>query len=176
MVFVDTGAWFASLIPTDPDHASAVAWLTTNSSPLLTTDYVIDETLTLLRARGERKRALLLGERFFRFELSEIQKITDTDLKLAWKTFERFADKDWSFTDCTSKVVIEQLGITEAFAFDQHFKQFGTVQIVPYGNGDNSRDQTQRAITRTGLKSSSRRFDLALLARQCRARNVCSNI
>ena len=80
MIFVDTGAWFASLIPSDPDHLSAVAWLTANSSSLVTTDYVIDETLTLLRARGERKRALLLGEGFFRSGLSEIHKITDADL------------------------------------------------------------------------------------------------
>jgi hypothetical protein len=39
MIFVDTG--FAALIPTDPDHASAAAWLAANSSPLITTDYVI---------------------------------------------------------------------------------------------------------------------------------------
>ena len=54
MIFVDTGAWFASVIPTDPDHAAARDWLAANTAPLLTTDYVIDETLTLLRARGER--------------------------------------------------------------------------------------------------------------------------
>jgi len=131
MIFVDTGAWYASLVPSDPDHLSAVAWLAANSSPLLTTDYVIDETLTLLRARGERKRALLIGDRFFRAGLTEIHKITEMDLTLAWETFERFADKDWSFTDCTSKVVIEQLGVTQAFAFDHHFKQFGVVQVVP---------------------------------------------
>ena len=131
MIFVDTGAWFASLIPTDPDHARATAWLAENSSPLLTTDYVIDETLTLLRARGERTRALLLGAKFFRDGLAEIHKITEPDLALAWETFERFADKDWSFTDCTSKVVMEQLGITQAFALDHHFKQFSTVRVVP---------------------------------------------
>ena len=131
MIFVDTGAWFASLVPTDPDHPSASAWLAENNSPLLTTDYVIDETLTLLRARGERTRALLLGARFFRDGLAEIHKITKMDLELAWETFERFADKDWSFTDCTSKVVMDQLGITQAFAFDHHFKQFSTVQVVP---------------------------------------------
>jgi uncharacterized protein len=45
--------------------------------------------------------------------------------------FKTFADKDWSFTDCTSKIVIEQLGIAQAFAFDHNFEQFGTVQIVP---------------------------------------------
>ena len=131
MIFVDTGAWYASLVPTDPDHRRAAQWLAANHSPLLTTDYVIDETLTLLRVRGERKRALLLGARFFRHELAEIHKITNADLTLAWKTFEQFDDKGWSFTDCTSKVVMEQLGITTAFAFDHHFQQFGTIQVVP---------------------------------------------
>ena len=94
-------------------------------------DYVIDETLTLLRVRGERKRALLLGARLFQHDLAEIHKITTADLTLAWKTFEEFDDKDWSFTDCTSKVVMEQLSIKVAFAFDHHFHQFGTIQVVP---------------------------------------------
>ena len=131
MIFVDTGAWYASLVPTDPDHSTAAQWLATNHSPLLTTDYVIDETLTLLRVRGERKRALLLGARFFRDDLAEIHKITTADLTLAWNTFEQFDDKGWSFTDCTSKIVMEQLGIRVAFAFDHHFHQFGTIQVVP---------------------------------------------
>ncbi len=131
MIFVDTGAWYASLVPTDPDHVRAAQWLASNHSPLLTTDYVIDETLTLLRARGERRRALILGAKFFRHELAEVHKITASDLALAWKTFEQFDDKDWSFTDCTSKVVMEHLDIKIAFAFDHHFHQFGTIQVVP---------------------------------------------
>jgi len=131
MIFVDTGAWYASLVPTDPDHEKAVQWLAQNHSTLLTTDYVIDETLTLLRARGERKRALALGAKFFHHDLAEIHKITTTDLVLAWKIFEEFEDKNWSFTDCTSKVVMEQLNIEVAFAFDHHFRQFGRIQVVP---------------------------------------------
>ena len=131
MIFVDTGAWYASLVPTDPHYAKAVQWLAANHSPLLTTDYVVDETLTLLRMRGERKRALLLGARFFHNSLAEIHKATAADLNLAWETFEKFSDKNWSFTDCTSKVVMEQLEIEIAFAFDHHFHQFGTVQVVP---------------------------------------------
>jgi predicted nucleic acid-binding protein len=46
VIFVDTGAWFASIIPTDADHAAAARWLSQNNEPLLTTDYVVDETLT----------------------------------------------------------------------------------------------------------------------------------
>jgi len=45
--------------------------------------------------------------------------------------FRDYADKRWSFTDCTSKVVMERLGIRTAFAFDHHFKQFGDVKVVP---------------------------------------------
>ena len=131
MIFVDTGAWYASLVPTDPDHAKAVQWLAANHSPLLTTDYVIDEALTLLRVRGERTRALFLGAKLFQDAYGEIHKITIADLTLAWQTFEQFDDKNWSFTDCTSKVVMEQLRIDVAFAFDHHFHQFGTIQVVP---------------------------------------------
>jgi uncharacterized protein len=131
MIFVDTGAWYASLVPSDPDHERAMKWLAANDSPLLTTDYIVDETLTLLRARGEKKRALQLGEKFFGDGLAEIHKITAADLSLAWETFQQFDDKSWSFTDCTSRVVMAQLGVTMAFAFDHHFKQFGTIQVVP---------------------------------------------
>lgn len=131
MIFVDTGAWYASLVPTDSNHARAVQWLAANHSPLLTTDYIIDETLTLLRVRGEKKRAQMLGERFFQNRLADIHKISTSDLMLAWNIFKQFDDKDWSFTDCTSKVVMKQLSIKVAFSFDHHFHQFGTVQIVP---------------------------------------------
>ena len=40
MIFVDSGAWYSSLIPTDPDHAAALAWLAQNTEALLTTDYI----------------------------------------------------------------------------------------------------------------------------------------
>jgi predicted nucleic acid-binding protein len=131
MIFVDTGAWFAAAVPTDPDHAAASQWLAGNNEPLLTTDYVVDETLTLLRVRGERTRALLLGKGFFGGRLAEIHRLDESEIALAWEIFRRFDDKGWSFTDCTSRVVIERLGIQQAFAFDNHFRQFGIMQVVP---------------------------------------------
>lgn len=42
-----------------------------------------------------------------------------------------FHDKRWSFTDCTSKVVMEEVGCRTAIAFDEHFRQFGTVAVEP---------------------------------------------
>jgi hypothetical protein len=53
------------------------------------------------------------------------------DADEAWATFAQYEDKNWSFTDCSSKVVMDQMTIAQAFAFDQHFRQFGTVNMAP---------------------------------------------
>ena len=123
--FVDTGAWFAAVVPWDANHAAAATWFERNERPLITTDYVVDETLTLLRSRGEGQRAITLGERFFGGQLATVHLLSSDQIAAAWQIFRRFHDKPWSFTDCTSKVVMERLGITTAFAFDRHFAQFG---------------------------------------------------
>lgn len=131
MIFADTGGWFATAVPDDINHAAARRWLTQNQQPLLTTDYVVDETLTLLRSRGQNVVALTMGQHFFDGALATIYHLTEDDIRQTWEVFSRFADKEWSFTDCASKVVIEKFGLSQAFAFDQHFRQFGTVAVVP---------------------------------------------
>jgi predicted nucleic acid-binding protein len=62
MIFVDTGAWFAASVPADIDHSAAARFLADNTESLLTTDFVVDEVLTLLRARGEAAKALAVGK------------------------------------------------------------------------------------------------------------------
>ncbi len=131
MIFVDTSAWYASVMPSDPNHVAAAGWLKANQEPLLTTDFVIDETLTLLKSRGHFRRALAVGSELFQGRRTTVRYLTEAEIQAAWQVFQRFADKDWSFTDCSSKVIIEQLSLTTAFAFDQHFRQFGSVIVVP---------------------------------------------
>src|SRR5207248_2806056 len=131
LVFVDTSGWFASLVPSDPDHASAQAWLRANQKPLFTTDYILDESLTLLRARGQFRRAEAFGESLLNGELATLRFLTEEDIREAWRVFTQFHDKEWSFTDCTSRVVMDRLQIPSAFAFDRHFSQFGNVLVIP---------------------------------------------
>lgn len=131
MIFVDAGALFAYAVSDDEHHAQARKWVRQNRVPLITTDYIIDETLTLLRARGQSARAIQLGELLFSGRLATLHYLTEEQILAAWQVYRNYNDKEWSFTDCTSKVIIEELGLTYAFAFDQHFKQFGTVVIVP---------------------------------------------
>lgn len=131
MIFTDTGGWFSLTVPVDPQHPAAAQWFASNRQPLFTTDFVVDETLTLLKARGQNARAITIGRQFFSGSLATVYYLTEEDIQAAWQVFTRYADKEWSFTDCTSKVVMEKMGITEAFAFDHHFRQFGTVTLVP---------------------------------------------
>ena len=131
MIFVNAGGWIARFYIADQHHAAARQWFQQNKQPLLTTDYIVDEALTLLKARGESRRALQLGEHFFAGGLTRIHYLTWEEIQGAWELFRTYTDKEWSFTDCTSKVVMERLGITHAFSFDHHFRQFGTIVIVP---------------------------------------------
>lgn len=131
MTFADSSGWFALYVPTDPHHLDAARWKKARRRPLITTDYVIDETLTLMRARGEYAVALDFGDDVFNARLGEVHYLTPAEIAAAWDVFRRYADKEWSFTDCTCKVVIEAAGVPEAFTFDHHFRQFGTVAVVP---------------------------------------------
>jgi uncharacterized protein len=93
MIFVDTGAWFASVVPSDSDHRVASSWMRQNTQPLLTTDYVLDETLTLLRMRGEVQRAIVLGEAFFSGTLATLYYLTEEESNRHGKYFVSFQTK-----------------------------------------------------------------------------------
>jgi hypothetical protein len=131
MTFVDTGAWAAFYRPEDPYHERAADWLTANSDLLITTDYVVDELLTLLKSRYSVKAALQAGEALWSEGNSTVVYLGAPDIRDAWRIFQRYTDKGWSFTDCTSYAVMRRLGIPRAFAFDHHFDQMPGIRRVP---------------------------------------------
>jgi predicted nucleic acid-binding protein len=127
MVFVDTSAWFAYFLPVDPKHQPVRRCFASLTEPIATTDYCIDETLTLLSVRGEIQRALAAGRAFFHQDIAKVQFLAADQIQRAWILFQRRAASGWSFTDCTSKIVIDDLAIKTAVALDQHFRQFAVV-------------------------------------------------
>jgi len=48
----------------------------------------------------------------------------------AWTIFERYADQDFSFNDCTSFAVMQELRLSHAFTGDHHFATMGFL-VVP---------------------------------------------
>ena len=130
MIFVDRGAWFARLVPDDPDHNRVTAWFATNSELLVTSDYCVDETLRLIAARKRPMLAIEAGRELFDESLGQLHFLTSQQIHRAWILFQQRAASGWSFTDCTSKILIDDLKVKAAVTLDQHFHQF-SVAVVP---------------------------------------------
>lgn len=131
MTFVDTGAWVALFVEADSRHMVAQAWIDANLDRLITSDYVVDEVLTLIKVRFRTQSALQAGQALFGERLSALTYLTEDDIARAWALFRSHRDKGWSFTDCTSLALMQRLRISTAFAFDQHFSQMRGIRRVP---------------------------------------------
>ena len=132
-LFADTAGWMACADAGDPDHEAACTvrddWLE-HQGLLITSDYIIDETLTLLRFRlglsaAEEWWQDIAGSRRVVREL-----IHEERAERARHLFFRHRDKDFSFTDCTSFALMRELRIREALTTDKHFRQAG-FQMLP---------------------------------------------
>lgn len=134
-LFIDTGAWIALNNRRDIHHSSAVK---ANKNFLdegyfyVSTDYVLDETYTLLLYDVGHKRAVEFGDEIK--SLLDMRKISIIHINRdmldeAWEVFKKYSDKDFSFTDCTSFAVMKKYEISEAFSFDKHFEQYGLIRL-----------------------------------------------
>lgn len=121
-IFVDTGAWYAMVDEKDPDHVSAKSFYFKNEAPLLTTNFIFDETITLIMSRLGWKTACEFGEKLKKSSFASIVYVTDSDEEKAWNTFLKYKDAGYSYTDCTSFALMERLKVEAAFTFDRHFK------------------------------------------------------
>ncbi len=137
-VFIDTGGWVSVEWKGDDYHKIGSPYyddLLRSGAQLLTSDYVLDETLTRLRQNAR----LEIAEKCWQ-TIRDAEKIgllivlsVDTSVREeAFEIFRKYRDQDFSFTDCTSFVLARRQQVDVVFAFDHHFRQFGLiVQPVP---------------------------------------------
>jgi predicted nucleic acid-binding protein len=129
-LFVDTGAWFAYVNGADPDHHHVRQILDHPTARLVTSSYVFDETITLTQARLGHRRAVAVGRTLLDLAVVEMLSVTAADERAAWSLFEQRSDKSYSFTDCTSFVLMRRGRIAAAVALDEHFAREGFA-VVP---------------------------------------------
>lgn len=135
ILFVDTSGWISLLDRDDKYHhiaAAAYRALAQTGVQFVTTDYVMDESLTHLLKLLGKQVTVQFGNWVFDSPHTELVTVDSSQWQLAWEMFCEFSDKRWSFTDCTSFVVMQQRGLRQAFAFDRHFTQAG-FQLWPEG-------------------------------------------
>ena len=133
-VFVDTGAFFAVLIPEDLHHERARALFTQAGEEgwqLVTTNMVVIETYALLlnRSHGGRPSALAFLDAIERDEY-QIERVSESDEAAAFDLVRAHEDKTYSLCDAMSFTVMERLGITDAIAFDRHFAEYGRFALL----------------------------------------------
>lgn len=132
-VFVDTAGFYALLAPDDDRHGKAVTVLRqieNRKRGLVTTDYVLDETATLLQSRGLNDLVAPFFDRVF----------VSRSCRVLWMDAERFERtralfiahlvRGWSFTDCASFVAMRELHLREALTQDAHFREAGFTPLL----------------------------------------------
>jgi uncharacterized protein len=137
-VFADTSFFFALAAKRDHTHGAAkaaYARLLKAGRRLITTDYVIDETLTLVKLRTESQVALALLDRIEQSDTVTIERVDAARFQAAKNLFRKHADHDYSFTDCTSFVLMRELKLTEALTIDAHFAEAGFKLLLPRERG-----------------------------------------
>ena len=132
-IFVDTSGFYSLLVQAEGMHQEAAKFMTRAARErrrFVTTDYVLDESATLLRARGYGK---LLAPLFETMDASSAVRVEWTTPRRFYETRSfclQHADKAWSFTDCLSFVVMRDLGLREALTSDIHFEQAGFRRLL----------------------------------------------
>lgn len=132
-VFVDTAGWMMLADSSDTLHRKAVTfrddWLRRNGT-LTSTNFVLDETLTLLRVRLGIDAAARWWDQVEASARLSWEWIGPEQTEKARRWFFRWKDKAFSFTDCTSFVVMRERRLRTAFTSDRHFRQAG-FEMVP---------------------------------------------
>lgn len=138
-VFVDTSGWANPILQNTPNTAEMVATyreLLNRQQRLVTTNYVLTEVLALLTTRRAHAGSALTRPEILHY-IEDIQalpwvQVTHVDEDLhqeAWRILRATPDKDWSWVDASSFVVMRRQGITHALTSDHHFAQAGFVPL-----------------------------------------------
>jgi predicted nucleic acid-binding protein len=123
-LFIDTAGWMAMADAKDPLFKKSVQFRDRSlddGTVLVTTNFVLDETLTLIRMR----LGIEAAEKWWGI-VSEsprclVEWISSERFEKALHLFFRWRDQKFSFTDCTSFVLMRELNIKHALTSDKHF-------------------------------------------------------
>lgn len=127
-VLMDTAGFLALWDASDEHHHLAVrlqSALSRKHRRFLTTDYIVDETATLLLRRHSHTAAGDFVKTTLASATLRLEWIDSDRFHAAAELFCRRDDKQWSFTDCVSFALMRELRIQDSFTTDHHFAQAG---------------------------------------------------
>jgi predicted nucleic acid-binding protein len=125
---VDTSGFYALLVEDDPHHVRAKDYLERAARArrrFITTDYILDESATLLKARRQAQLLRAFWESVFASSACRVEWMTPETFAQTQRFFLKHGDRPWSFTDCFSFCVMRARGLRDALSTDVHFRQAG---------------------------------------------------
>lgn len=131
-IIADTNFLVGYYDPNDQYHDQAIRILHSllpQSPKLVLSDYIYDETMTFLLT-SHHPNGYILAQKFDTHIMESdsfmLIRLNDELFAQAREIFLRFnKDKTWSFTDCTTYALMDDLGIQRILTFDKHFKEMG---------------------------------------------------
>lgn len=126
IIFVDTSAFFALMVSNDSMHDRAKRiydYFSTQEVPLVTSSYVILETIALLQ-----RRISLNAVSDFQLKVQPLLDVVWVDADWHGRAMQRLLaqnDRDISLVDSLSFELMDAMDLTVAFAYDRHFEENG---------------------------------------------------
>ena len=123
-LFIDSSAFVALRSVEDPAHRRALQLMQAvgnDYAEFVTSHFIIAESITVISQKVSHHDAVDFRDH----DIADIRvmRITEELEYQAFEIFRNLTSKNVSFIDCTSFALMRSLGLTTAFAFDDHFKQ-----------------------------------------------------
>ncbi len=124
--FADTSYYLALSNESDELHELALAVTPVEAATsMVTTTWVLTETLNALCRPPLRQKAVKFVRDCIMDPRMAIVPASQELFEAGFDFFARRPDKEWSFTDCISFIVMSERGIRDALSGDHHFEQAG---------------------------------------------------
>jgi uncharacterized protein len=129
-VFADTYYFCALANQQDESHDRAMRFSHSFKGQLITSEWVLTELADAYSKKYWRPHFLITLQLLKNDPRATIVEASHNLFERAVRLFATRPDKDWSLTDCTSFLVMEDLQVGEALTADHHFSQAGFVPLL----------------------------------------------
>lgn len=134
-LFLDSGSLIGRTLANDANHEAAADLFRRISERevpyehLFTSNFVVDETATFLLYRAGPRPALEVLAWARESPNLRVLHVSEDVEAAADREFRRFAPSRVSYTDCTTKVLVERESIDAVFSFDRDIEVMGLSRI-----------------------------------------------
>ena len=133
-IIADSGGIYAFLDRKDQHHREAVTFMKNKlkrGAAFVLADVVFSELMTLVKARLGPPVAVRAGRSLRDSAAYLWVALGEEGERETWGIFEKYDDKEWSYTDCAILALSRRLKVKEVFGFDDHFDQMPDVVRLP---------------------------------------------